>query len=416
MEIDAIAALRDLAKRFEELPETRVQRQPQHRLGEMLLIGLCSMLGGGRSFNDMEDFGLAYEEWLRLFMELPGGIPSHDTFNRLFAALDTHAFEQSLREWTAGLGAPELEPGTGPSLLRHLALDGKTLRGSQRGEAGRARQVVNVLCVQRGIVLAQRQVPPEGSEIVHARFVLKGLDLKGALVTADAAHAQTETAAQIVEQGGDYLLCVKGSQPTTHAEIKAHLDKIAQGEAAHAQSVDKEHGRIEQRRLWISHAVEELEVRGQWKNLGSVLVVESLREAASGQGVQPSVERRYYLCSLGPPPPATKSRSRAQPVCALQQQAAQLLERARAHWQIENGLHWRLDVQWGEDACRARERNAATNLSALRKVAMNLLILCPPPLRRPKSSPASMRSRMFIASCTDHYRKLLIDALASSPR
>lgn len=407
METDAIAALKDLAARFDQLPETRLRRQPQHRLGEMLLIGLCSMLGGGRSFNEMEDFGVAYEEWLRLFMELPAGIPSHDTFNRLFAALDTHAFEQSLREWTAGLGAPELEPGAGPSFLRHLAMDGKTLRG----EAGRARQVVNVLCVQRGIVLAQRQVPPEGSEIVHARFVLKGLDLKKTLVTADAAHAQTETAAQIVEQGGNYLLCVKGSQPTTHAEVKAHLDKIAQSEAAHAQSVDKEHGRIEQRRLWISHGVEHLEVRGQWKGLGSVLLVESQREPSAGRD-RGSVERRYYLCSLGPPLAAGRSR----PPPSAASQAEELLERTRSHWRIENSLHWRLDVQWGEDACRARERNAATNLSALRKVAMNLLTLYPPPMLRMRKTPPSMRSRMFLASCTDHYRKLLIDALASLNR
>ena len=397
MDTDPIPALRTLAEKFHALPETRLLRQPQHRLGEMLLIGLCSMLSGGRTFNDMEDFGVVHEDWLKLFLKLPGGIPSHDTFNRLFASLDTHAFEQSLREWSAGLSAPELDPGTGPSGLRHLAMDGKTLRGSQRGEAGRARQVVNVLCVERGLVLAQRQVPEEGSEIVHARFVLKGLALKGTLVTADAAHAQSETVSQIIEQGGDYLLCVKGNQPSTQAELKAHLDEIAAREAAHAQRVDKEHGRIEQRRLWLSAEVDSLQVRGQWKGLSSVLMVESQRESTTTQ--VSSIERRYYLCSLKV---STGSR---------QPTAQWLLERAQAHWHIENSLHWRLDVQWGEDACRARTKNAATNLSALRKIAMNLLKICPPPIRR-KKSPPSMRSRQFLASCTDHYRKLLIDSLS----
>lgn len=409
--MDPIPVLRELAHRFDHLPETRLQRQPQHRLGEMLLIALCSLLSGGRSFNDMEDFGIAHEQWLSLFMELPGGIPCHDTFNRLFAALDTHAFEQSLREWAAGLSAPELAPGTGPSGLRHLALDGKSLRGSQRGAAGRARQVVNVLCVERGLVLAQRQVPQEGSEIVHARFVLKGLDLTRALVTADAAHAQAETAAQIIEQGGNYLLCVKGNQPSTHAQIQAHLDELAAGQAAHAQSVDKEHGRIEERRLWLSHDVEALSVRGQWKGLGSVALVESRREILNGNGQAPSVsvERRYYLCSLEEPKAKASKES-------FSQQAAQLLQRTRAHWHIENSLHWPLDVLWGEDACRARTRNAATNLSAMRKVAMNLLRLCPPPTRRSRKNPPSMRSRMFLASCTDYYRKLLIDALTDPLR
>lgn len=402
------AKLGQLAEKFAQLPDPREQRQPRHLLGDVLVIALCSTLAGGRGFNDMEDYGEGHAEWLRTFLLLPHGIPSHDTFNRVFAALDHHALEAALRQWGSSFEVPpwDMMLPEHPNALRQLAMDGKRLRGSRRQEARgregggsltRMDQVLNVWCVQRGLTLAQRRIPAEGSEIEQLPLLLRQLDLKGCVVSADAAHAQTQTAEVIVERGGEYVLCVKGNQPATHSAIVEALAAVrATTEQPHSQSVDKGHGRLETRRCWISGDLDEFAPRGQWKALGSIALIESEREDLATGKV--SVEQRCYLSSL----PMSGS---------VEQSAARLAGIARSHWSVENALHWRLDVQWGEDQCRARAGKAATNLSVLRKLAMNLLRAVPPPVRKPAS--VSMRRRHYIATINPNYLAALLAHFAA---
>ncbi|HBJ88273.1 MAG TPA: ISAs1 family transposase [Verrucomicrobiales bacterium] len=398
------AKLGQLAAKFAQLPDPREHRQPQHLLGDLLVIALCSMLTGGRGFNDMEDYGEGHAEWLRTFLRLPQGIPSHDTFNRVFAALDSHALEEALRQWASQCEVPpwEMALPEHPNALRQLAADGKRLRGSRRqeprtegGSLTRMDQVLNVWCARRGITLAQRRIPPEGGEIEQLPLLLRHLDLHGCVVSADAAHAQTHTAQVIVERGGEYVLCVKGNQPTTHAAVAAAMEAVrATTERPHFQSVEKGHGRLETRRRWVSGDLAEFAPRGQWQALGSIALIESAREDLATGKV--SVEQRCYLSSLGISSGVTQS-------------AARLAEIARSHWSVENSLHWRLDVQWGEDQSRAGK--AATNLSALRKLAMNLLRTVPPPVRKPAT--VSMRRRHYIATINPNYLAALLAHFAS---
>lgn len=402
------AALGQLAEKFAQLPDPREQRQPQHLLGDLLVIALCSMLTGGRSFNDMEDYGEGHAEWLRTFLLLPQGIPSHDTFNRVFAALDSHALEGALHQWASQCEVPpwDMTLPEHPNALHQLAVDGKRLRGSRRqqprtqgGESlTRMDQVLNVWCVQRGITLAQRRIPPEGGEIEQMPLLLRHLDLKGCVVSADAAHAQTHTAQVIVERGGEYVLCVKGNQPSTHdavAEALAAVRTLTKDQP-HFESVEKGHGRLETRRCWISGELGEFAPRGQWKALGSIALIESRREDLATGKV--SIEERCYISSLG-----IKG--------GVEQSAARLADIARSHWSVENALHWRLDVQWGEDQSRARAGKAATNLSALRKLAMNLLRTVPPPVRNPAT--VSLRRRHYIATINPNYLATLLAHFAS---
>lgn len=406
--IEPTSALGQLAKEFSELPAPRCQRRPHHLLGDMLLIGLCSFLTGGRTFQDMADYAADHEGWLRTFLELPGGPPSHDTFNRVFAALDSHAFEQALRQWARGSHPPQWDMSIPEHpVLRHLACDGKRLRGSRRpleGEKGansgssshvQMEQVINVWAVEQGLSVAQRRIPPQGGEIEQMPLLLRHLELKNSVVTADAAHAQTGTVSQIVAQGGESVVCAKANQPTTHAALQEALDGLASREAPHHQSVEKGHGRLETRRVWASTQVQDLPLRGLWKGLGSIGLVELGRDDL-GTG-KASTERRYFLSSLG--------------AGATPGATAQRLGRlVREHWAVENSLHWRLDMHWGEDACRARSGNAATNFSGLRKIAMNLLKTYPPPKSK---GPVSMRRRMLRASINPNYLALLLLPITS---
>jgi predicted transposase YbfD/YdcC len=400
------AKLGQLAEQFAQLPDPREQRQPQHLLGDLLVIALCSMLTGGRGFNDMEDYGEGHAEWLRTFLLLPQGIPSHDTFNRVFATLDSHALEDALRQWASQCEVPpwDMTLPEHPNALRQLAADGKRLRGSRRqepraegGSLTRMDQVLNVWCVQRGITLAQRRIPPEGGEIEQLPLLLRQLDLHGCVVSADAAHAQTHTAQVIVERGGEYVLCVKGNQPATHTAVAAALEAVrATADKPHFQSVEKGHGRLETRRCWVSGDLAEFAPRGQWKAVGSIALIESEREELGTGKI--SVERRCYISSLGING-------------SMEQSAARIASIARSHWSVENALHWRLDVQWGEDQSRARAGKAATNLSALRKLAMNLLRAVPPPVRKPRQ--VSLRRRHYIATINPNYLAALLAHFAS---
>lgn len=346
-------ALRQLHEHFAALPDPRLWREVSHPLGSILFIALCAVICGAESFGDMELYGKSREEWLRTVIPLgKKGPPSHDTFNRVLSALHWHDFEEAVRAWTLTLLPPRSHTGE----RAHLALDGKVLRGSRTVDpaTGKNRFVatVNVWAATHGLVIDQRRIPEDGSEITALQLLLKHLHLEGAIVSMDAIHAQSETLTAVIHRGGDYLVGLKGNQPATHTEVTALLNDLAKERPADYEETEKGHGRVETRRLWIIKDLSALETRGRWSGLQTLVLSE--RESWNPRTRETLTGRRYYLTSL----PA----------------GARLLAASiRRHWQVENSVHWVLDVIFREDAHRARSGYAATNLSLLRKIALNLL-------------------------------------------
>ena len=336
-------APRSLPAHFRDLEDPRVLRTRRHELPDILVISICTLLCGGESFNDMEDFGYAKEDWLRTFLDLPSGIPSHDTFNRVFAALDPEKFLDCFLAWTQSLRQAVDE--------EIVAMDGKSLRRALR--QGGLPHVVSAWAVRNGLVLGQLKVEGKSNEITAIPKLLRALDLAGCIVTIDAMGCQKAIAKEIQEADAEYVLALKGNQETAHREVKSYLDDAilqAPEELAFTQTVEKGHGRIETRRYWQSQRLDWFEDLDLWEGLRSIGVVESVREL---QG-QTQTERRYFLSSL---PLDVERFARA----------------VRLHWGVENQLHWVLDVQLGEDQCRVRTGHADANLATLRRLALNLL-------------------------------------------
>lgn len=334
----------DLITILKEVPDPRLDRRKLHALSDVLCIAICALLCGADSFEDMEAFGEAKSDWLKTFLELPHGIPSHDTFNRVFAALDPQQFLDCFLRWTQSLRAAVPE--------EIVALDGKALRRAiDQGDAPQV--VVSAWAAANGLALGQLKVEDKSNEITAVPQLLRVLELAGCIVTLDAMGCQKQIAREIQEADAEYVLALKGNQGRTHAEIKSYLDDaIAQGarELAFVETVDKGHGRLEVRRYWQSGRLDWFEGRCDWEGLQSVGVVESERESKGKR----TVERRYYLSSL-------------------HVDAGRLARAVRGHWAIENQLHWVMDVLFKEDQSRARSGYAAENLATLRRWALNLI-------------------------------------------
>jgi len=362
---------------LEEIPDPRVRRTRAHRLQDILVIGLLSILTGGEGFNDMELFGRARYAWLKTFLELPRGIPAHDTFNRVFSALDPRRFLDCFVCWVEGLC---------PTVPRAaIAIDGKALRRAAQ-DGGRIPQIVSAWASDVGLVLGQVKVDGKSNEITAIPELLQALYLKGCVVTLDAMGCQKEIAAQIVDRGADYVLALKGNHAIAEEEFRLYFADVTskatgplQGGATPTldtrKTVDKGHGRIEIRRYWQTTDVGWFEGKAQWKNLRSAGMVEATRIVKGKE----TTERRYFLSSL---PLEIHTLSRA----------------IRQHWGIENSLHWTLDVTFREDQSRARTRNAAHNLAILRRLALNIV-------RNDHSQKISVRQRRILAALDPNYLK-----------
>ncbi len=355
-----------------EVPDPRVARTREHDLVELLVIALCTLLCRGESFYDMEEFARVRLAWLRTFLTLGGGVPSHDTFNRVFQALDPKRFADSLSRWTQSVRTV-----LGGEVV---ALDGKSVRRAlNAGED--ARMIVSAWATESGLLLGQRKTRDKSNEITVVPELLRALELAGCIITADAMHCQKNIAKEIREADADYVLALKGNQPAAYGEIKAFLDDAVRRKEptlAFVETTDKGHGRVEVRRYWQTEQIGWFADRAKWEGLRSVAVVESVREVKG----QPSVERRYYLSSL--------------PV-----DVAKLARAVRGHWKIENQLHWVLDVVFGEDQSRARTGHAAENLAATRRVAINLL-------RQDKENKRSLKSQRLRATLDPDYLRQLL--------
>jgi predicted transposase YbfD/YdcC len=369
-----------LVAHLARVPDPRVNRNKDHDLVDILVIAVCALLCAAETFNDMEDFGKAKRDWFQTFLKLRGGIPSHDTFNRVFAALKPEHFLECFLGWTQSVREAVAQ--------EVVALDGKALRRALNGDQS-VKYVVSAWAEGNGLVLGQLKVADKSNEITAVPELLRVLELSGCIVTTDAMGCQKKIAKEIVEADADYVLALKGNQETVHEEVKAFLDHTlaekqtlrppgAKPSAAAAglacwETVDKDHGRFEIRRYYQSTELDWFADLGKWEGLKSVGMVESVRELKG----KTTIERRYFLSSL---PLGVETFARA----------------VRGHWGVENKLHWVLDVCFREDQSRARTGYAAENLATLRRLALNLL-------KREKTKKRGIRGKQLNASWDHPY-------------
>ena len=362
-----------LFEHFATLPDPRVDRTKEHLLLDLLTIAVCAVICGANSFVEMEEFGNAKREWLASFLALPSGIPSHDTFTRLFAALDPDAFSRCFLSWVQATVAH--------AAGAVIAVDGKIARRSHDRNAGRAAiDMVSAWASAQGVVLGQRATDAKSNEITAIPALLKLLLLKGCIVTLDAMGCQTEIAQTIIDRKADDVLALKENQDTLYDEVQ-HLfaDAEETGGAdygiGHAQTVDGGHGRVEIRRYrTISDAetLAHLDPDREWAGLRSIGMVEAERREKG----KVSRETRYYLTSLTDV--ATFGRA------------------VRGHWGIENGLHWVLDMAFREDESRVRVGHGAGNLVVLRHIVVNLL-------KREQTTKVGIKAKRLKAGWDEHY-------------
>jgi predicted transposase YbfD/YdcC len=349
-------------KYFAELTDPRVERTREHLLEEILLIAIAAVLSGASGWNEIEDYGKAKREWLSTFLRLPGGIPSHDTFNRVFSALDPEELEKGFVGWVASIA--QLTAG------EVVAIDGKALRGTR--QAGKTLvHLVSAWANQNNLVLAQRRVDDKSNEITAIPKLLQMLELSGTVVTIDAMGCQRTIAQKIVDQKADYILAVKENQGQLLEEIQDSFRMLAVDTVA--EEVDGGHGRVERRTCSVIGDLSLLEKASQWPSLQGMVRIEAERfHKATG-----TTERktRYYITSL---PPQAAPRA------------------IRQHWGIENKLHWVLDVAFGEDLSRKRQGHAAQNFSLLNRIALNLL-------RQDKTCKLGIHGKRLKAGWDNHY-------------
>ena len=363
-----------ILEQFSQLKDPRVDRTKRHKLIDVIAIAICAVICGANGWTDVELFGRSKREWLKGFLELPNGIPSHDTFGRVFSMLDAEVFERCFMEWVSAV-SESVEGDV-------VAIDGKTLRRSHdRGAGKSALHLVSAWSSANRLVLGQRKVDGHSNEITAIPELLRSLDVSGCVVTTDAMGCQKKVADAIVEGDADYVLALKGNQRELYADVKDTFLQWDESAGDFYEKVEKSHGRIEKRRCWSvtdRECIEYLNDKGEWRGLSGVAMVECERVS---EGVSSS-QARYYISSL-------------------RVDAKGMLERARAHWGIENSMHWVLDMGFREDESRVRKGNSAENMSILRRMAMNLL-------RRDKSVKVGIEAKRKRAGWDEMYlRKVL---------
>jgi len=333
---------------FAAIPDPRIDRARLHPLTSILGLSLVAVICGADSFVAIEEFGQSKEAWLTTFLDLPNGIPSHDTLGRVLAILDPVGLADAFRSWMRAV-AGLTQGGV-------VALDGKTLRRSFRERGCGFIHMVSAWSAQNRVVLGQLKTEEKSNEITAIPRLLELLQIRNCMVTIDAMGCQKEIAKKIVDGGADYLLAVKENQPTLSADIVALFEEARQDPQLLASmdfhsTQEKGHGRKEVRRCWTTPLVDRISQRAQWQSLHTLVRIESER-TVDGKTTQ---EQRHYICSR----PSLSARN--------------AMADARSHWGIENGLHWVLDIAFREDDCRVRAGHAGENFAVMRHIALNLL-------------------------------------------
>jgi predicted transposase YbfD/YdcC len=350
---------------FSELKDPRSSRPKRHDLLEMLTIALCAVLSGGQTAVDMAIFAEAKQDFLARFLRLRNGIPSHDTFSRLLSRLDPDQLRACFQKFVARFG----ETCSGV-----IAIDGKTLCRSSDPRSARsaALHMISAWCCEKRLVLAQIATDTKSRESAAVLKLLGFLSLKGRIVTADALNCQREIARQIVERGGDYVLALKGNHRALHAEVGRLLNQPKYEAADRHSTVDGNHGRLETRTGFVCTEIEALQRHHRWPGLAAVGKVIRSRGTAS----KATTETAYYLLSKKLSP-------------------EDLSKAARAHWGVENRLHWVLNTVMNEDQARNRDDNTAYNLAILRHMALNLM--------QKDRSRVSLRSKFNLAGWKEEF-------------
>jgi|CZCA01.1.fsa_nt_gi predicted transposase YbfD/YdcC len=368
-----IGKLADMVEVFEGLEDWRNAQQTRHRLSELLTVAVCAVLSGADDFEEVSQWGQAKLSWLRGFLRLDYGVASPDTFERVFALIDPKQFERAFRAWVGSI-----IPALGQDQV--VAIDGKSSRRTTTKAAAAPLHLVSAFAANVGVVLGQTATAEKSNEITAIPELLKVLDIEGCIVTIDAMGTQTKIARTIREQGAHYVLSVKDNHPKLCDSIifaNIHPSGPIKPISTH-ESTSTGHGRIEVRRCTAFDAIDRLYKADAWKDVASFAVVERVRTV----GERTSTERAYYISSL----PADAER---------------IALAVRSHWEVENRLHWCLDVQFGDDYARGRIGHIAHNLALVRHMALNLI-------RLDKSIKTSIKTKRLLAATSDEFRAALL--------
>jgi len=369
--------LKSFIEAFSDLSDPRVhENKIRHKLIDIVTVTVCAVICGADDWVDITLFGHAKQKWFERFLELPNGIPSHDTFSRVFAMIDAEVFGQVFMSWVSSLATK--------ADGRIVPIDGKTLRGSRDGDVASPLHLVSAFCADNRLVLGQLATEEKSNEITAIPALIEVLDLERAVVTIDAMGAQKEIVKAICAKGADYVIGLKTNQPKLYEGVEEtftgiHLDSKATKSIDIRVINDNGHGRRIVQGAFVTGDLTEVPAAAQWENLRSVAMV--ITEFVDSHG-RLKTERRYYFSSLEP-------------------DAEEIARAIREHWSIENSLHWVLDVTFREDSSRVRRDNGAQNLAVMRHAALNLI-------RQEKTTKASIKSKRKRAGWDNDYLATLL--------
>ena len=366
-----LAKKKTIIDHFSAVEDPRMERCKRHLLLDILVIGICAVICGADDWVALEKFGKAKRKWFSSFLELPNGIPSHDTFQRVFARLGPQSFQQCFLDWIDSIREK--------TYGEIIAIDGKTLRNSyDRGGKKGAIHMVSAWATANHLVLGQWKVADKSNEITAIPELLRVLEIAGCIVTIDAMGCQRDIAELIIEKEGDYLLALKGNQGTLLEDVQLYFTEAQKigfkgVPYEYCETVDNDHGRLETRRYYTITALGGLRNRDHWKGWNMIGMIEATRELNG----KVSQETRYYIGSI-------------------RGQASLFARAARGHWGIENGVHWVLDIAFREDHSRVRKGNGPQNLAVLRHIALNLL-------KQEKTAKVGIKNKRLMAGWDEAY-------------